>query len=47
MNIYEKKQSTVQMFEQFYGKPFEKITPDDLGSADEIDWREDVGCEVY
>ena len=42
-----KQQSTAQMFEQFYGKPFEKITPDDLGSAEEIDWGEDVGGEVY
>lgn len=42
-----KQQSTAQMFEQFYGKPFAEITQDDLGAADEIDWGEDVGGEVY
>ena len=42
----KKKQSTAQMFEQFYGKPFSEITPDDLGTAEEIDWGDDVGGEV-
>ncbi len=42
-----KQQSTAQMFEQFYGKPFEKITSDDLGPAEEINWGEDVGGEEY
>ena len=42
-----KQQSTSQMFEQFYGKPFDEITQDDLDSAEEIDWGEDVGGEVY
>ena len=39
------KQATSQMFEQFYGKPFEKITEDDIGPAAEIDWGKDVGGE--
>ncbi len=42
-----KQQSTSQMFEQFYGKPFDEITQVDLDSAEEIDWGEDVGGEVY
>ena len=42
-----KQQSTAQMFEEFYGKPFAEITPADLGSADEMDWGEDVGGEAY
>ncbi len=43
----KKEQSTAQMFEQFYGKPFEEITQEDLGNAGEIDWGEDVGGEVF
>lgn len=31
------EQSTVQLFEQFYGKPFAEITQEDIGPADEID----------
>ncbi len=42
-----KQQSTAQMFEQFYGKPFGEITQDDIGSAEEIEWGKDVGGEVY
>ena len=42
----KKKQSTYQMFEEFYGKPFSEITLDDLGFAEEIDWGEDVGGEI-
>ncbi len=42
-----KQQSTSQMFEQFYGKPFTEITQDDLDTDEEIDWGEDVGDEVY
>ena len=42
-----KQQSTAQMFEQFYGKPFAEITQADLGNAEEIDWGEDVGGEKF
>ena len=45
--IIKKTANTSQMFEQFYGKPFDEITQDDLDSAEEIDWGEDVGGEVY
>ena len=41
-----KNQTTSQMFESFYGKPFAEITQADIGSAEEIDWGEDVGGEV-
>jgi len=43
----KKEQSTSQMFEQFYGKPFSELTQDDLGVADDIDWGEDVGGEIF
>lgn len=43
----KKQQSTAQMFEQFYGKPFAEITQDDIGYAKELDWNEDIGGEVY
>ncbi len=42
-----KQQSTAQMFEQFYGKPFAEITQADLGDTEEIDWSEDVGSEAF
>ncbi len=44
--LIKKKMSTAQLFEQFYGKPFEEITQADLGPAEEIDWGEDVGGEI-
>lgn len=43
----KKNQSTAEMFEQFYGKPFSEITAEDLGSAEEIDWGEDIGGEIF
>lgn len=43
----KKEQSTSQLFEQFYGKPFSELTQDDLGVADDIDWGEDVGGEIF
>ena len=42
-----KQQSTAQMFEEFYGKPFAEITQTDIGNAKEIDWGEDVGGEIF
>ena len=42
----KKNQSTSQMFEEFYGKPFAEITPKDLGPVEIIDWGEDVGSEA-
>ena len=44
--IMKKKLSTTQMFEQFYGKPFENITTADLGPVKKIEWGEDVGGEI-
>lgn len=43
----KKKQSTAEMFEQFYGKPFSEITQTDIDPIKEIDWGEDVGGEVF
>lgn len=45
--IFRKKKSTRQLFEEFYHKPFEDITEADLGDANEIDFGEDVGGEVF
>ncbi|MCI2147409.1 MAG: AbrB/MazE/SpoVT family DNA-binding domain-containing protein [Clostridiales bacterium] len=42
----QKKQSTKEMFEEFYGKPFDEITQEDIGPGEEIDWGEDVGEEI-
>ena len=44
--FFKKEQSTVEMFEAFYGKPFSEINEADLGPANEFDWGEDVGNEV-
>ncbi|MCR4600396.1 MAG: hypothetical protein K5767_01465 [Clostridia bacterium] len=33
----KKEQSTMQLFEEFYGKPFDEITIDDLGHATDVD----------
>ena len=42
----KKNMSTVQMFEEFYGKPFDAITINDLGPSEELDWGSDVGGEI-
>lgn len=42
----DNKQSTSQMFEEFYGKPFKEITQADIDFLEEMDWGEDVGGEV-
>lgn len=34
----KKEKTTVQMFEDFYGKPYEEITEEDLGPGGELDW---------
>lgn len=43
----KKEQTTSQLFEQFYGKPFEEITQADIGPAEEMDWGKDVGGEIF
>jgi len=43
----KKEQTTAQMFEQFYGKPFSEITSADIGNANEIAWGDDVGGEIF
>ena len=44
--VLAKKKTTEQMFEEFYGKPFNEITENDLGPGEEIDWGEDIGGEI-
>ncbi len=44
--ILKKEKSTREMFEEFYGKPMEKLTQTDLGAGGEIDWGADIGGEV-
>ena len=34
----KKEKTTVQMFEDFYGKPYEEITEEDLRPGGELDW---------
>lgn len=45
--ILRKNISTARMFEDFYKKPFDQITAEDVGPGGEIDWGEDVGGEVF
>lgn len=40
------KKTTKQIFEEFYGKPYDKITEQDIGESEEIDFGEDIGEEV-
>ena len=40
------KKTTKQIFEEFYGKPYDKITEQDIGASEEIDFGEDIGEEV-
>ena len=40
------KKTTKQMFEEFYGKPYDEITAQDIGDGEEIDFGEDVGEEI-
>ena len=40
------KKTTKQIFEEFYGKPYDEITAQDIGDSAEIDFGEDVGEEV-
>ncbi len=45
--IFLKKKTTKQLFEEFYGKSYEDITQEDIGSEGEIDWGNDVGGENF
>lgn len=40
------QKSTKEMYEEFYKKPIEEITPEDIGEGEVIDWGPDVGGEV-
>lgn len=40
------KKSTKDMFEEFYKKPFEEISREDIGDGVEMDLGPDVGGEV-
>lgn len=44
--IFTKEKTTRQLFEEFYGKPYDTITAEDIGDARELDWGEDVGGEI-
>lgn len=45
--ILKKDLSTKDMFESFYGKPYNEITSEDLGPGGELDWGEDIGGELF
>lgn len=44
--LIKKEMSTAQLFEDFYGKPFDQISEEDIGPGEEIDWGQDVGGEI-
>lgn len=44
--ILKKELSTKEIYESFYGKPFDGLTVKDLGPGGELDWGEDTGGEV-
>lgn len=46
MNKDIEKKTTKQIFEEFYNKPFEEITAEDIGEGEVIDWGPDVGGEI-
>ena len=45
--ILSKEKTTKQLFEEFYNKPFDMISDDDIGDGNEINWGADVGGEVF
>lgn len=46
LKVLNKKKTTKQIFEEFYGKPYDEISEKDIGAGEEIDFGEDVGEEV-
>ena len=42
--VLTKEKTTKQLFEEFYGKPFDQI---DVGNGSEIDWGENIGGEIF
>ena len=40
------RKTTKEIFEEFYGKPYEKITAEDIGNCEEIDFGDEVGGEI-
>ncbi|PHU41079.1 hypothetical protein CSX00_03800 [Pseudobutyrivibrio ruminis] len=46
MKSSKSMQSTKEIFEEFYKKPYDEITKDDIGECELIDWGPDVGGEV-
>lgn len=44
--IFTKEKTTKQLFEEFYGKPYDTITTEDIGGAKELDWGKDIGGEI-
>ena len=45
--ILKKEKTTKEIYEEFYGKPYEEITLDDVGTCELLDWGEDVGGEIF
>ncbi len=40
------QKSTKEIYEEFYKKPIEEISREDIGEDEVIDWGEDVGGEI-
>ena len=45
--VLRKEKSTAQLFEEFYQKDYASISAGDLGSAELVDFGEDVGGELF
>ena len=45
--ILKKEKSSRQLFEEFYGKSFESISLQELGTASIVDFGDDIGGEVF
>ena len=41
------RQGTRDLFEKFYGKPYDEITEADIGPGEDIDWGSDLGGEKF
>jgi hypothetical protein len=47
LRIPYQEKTTPELFEAFYGKPLEALTPEDLSGSGEMDWGDDAGLENF
>ena len=46
LKSYKEKKSTKEIYEDFYKKPYNEITKEDIDECELINWGSDVGGEV-